>query len=66
MDLDTHSYSATTQIDLPKIWNLAFPYLESTPEIRKSADAVCSAFARATGVDGLLSLFPLNLVPEAR
>jgi len=34
MDLDTHS----TQIDLPKIWNLAFTYLESTPEIRKSAE----------------------------
>jgi len=153
MDLDTHS----TQIDLPKIWNLAFTYLESAPEIRKSAeetliqltqcvallllhpptplfqtlgggltslayapalgnvlrtlegliwccgaaercgeevkcagifwrcgeegrrdareegvsyregaDAVFSAFARAAGVDGLLSLFPLNLVSEAR
>lgn len=146
------------QIDLPKIWNLAFTYLESTPAIRKSAedtlvqltqcvpsflphppksllyaldgaltslayapalgntlrtlesliiafaapwsdavkksaaqtyfkdvvrkvgemrvkkgfqyregaDAVFSAFARAAGIDGLLNLFPLNLVPEDR
>ena len=158
MDLDTYSHSAATQIDLPKIWNLALTYLESTPEIRKSAeetliqltqcvavllphpptsllqtleggltslayapalgnvlrtleslimvfaapwsdavkkssaqeyfgdvvrkvgemrvkkgfqyregaDAVFSAFARAAGVDGLLSLLPLNLVPEER
>ena len=29
-------------------------------------DAVFSAFARAAGVDGLLSLLPLNLVPEER
>jgi ribosomal RNA-processing protein 12 len=158
MDLDTHSPSTVAQIDLPKIWDLAFTYLESTPEIRKSAedtliqltqcavpllphpptsllhtleasmtslayapalgnvlrileglvlvfaatwndaanksaaqayfrdvvskvgemrvkkgfqyregaDAVFSAFARAAGVDALLSLLPLNLVPEER
>ena len=158
MDLDTHSPSTTLQIDLPKIWNLTFTYLESTPAIRKSAedtliqltqcvppllphppksllhtleggltslayapalgntlrtlesfimafaapwsdevkksgaqayfrevvrkvsemrvkkefqyregaDAVFSAFARAAGVDGLLNLLPLNLIPEDR
>lgn len=158
MDLDTHSHSTAPQIDLPKIWNLAFIYLESTAEIRKSAedtliqltqcvvpllphpptsllhtlelgltslayapalgnilrtlegfvmvfaapwsdtvkksgartyfrdvvrkvgemrvekgfqyregaDAVFSAYARAAGVDGLLSLLPLNLVPDER
>jgi len=158
MDLDSHSLSSAPQIDLPKIWNLAFTYLESTPEIRKSAedaliqltqcvpplipqppkallhtlnggltslayapalgntlrilasfimafsaprsdavkkpgaqayfrdvvkkvgemrvkkefeyregaDAVFCAFARAAGVDGLLSVLPLNLVPEER
>jgi len=158
MDLDFHSPSAVSQIDLPKIWNLVFAYLESTPTIRKSAeealiqltqcvpplvlrlpksllhtldggltslayapalgnilrilasfimafvapwsdavkkssargyfrdvvrkvgemrvkkgfehregaDAVFCAFARAAGVDGLLSILPLNLVPEER
>lgn len=158
MDIDIHSPSTMPQIDLPKIWNLAFTYLESTPAIRKSAedtlvqltqcvpsflphppksllhaldgaltslayapalgntlrtlesliiafaapwsdavkksaaqtyfkdvvrkvgemrvkkgfqyregaDAVFSAFARAAGIDGLLNLFPLNLVPEDR
>jgi len=35
-------------------------------QYRKEADAVFSAFARAAGVDGLLSLLPLNLVPEER
>lgn len=158
MDLDSHSSSAAPHIDLPKIWNLAFTYLESTPTIRQSAeealiqltqcipplvpqapksllhtldsgltslayapalgntlrilasfimafaapwsdlvkksaahayfrdvvskvgdmrvkkgfehregaDAVFCAFARAAGVDGLLSVLPLNLVPEER
>jgi len=35
-------------------------------QYREGADAVFSAFARAAGVDGLLSLLPLNLVPEER
>ena|SRR5258708_5710070 len=35
-------------------------------EHRESADAVFSAFARAAGVDGLLSVLPLNLVSEDR
>jgi len=34
-------------------------------QYREGADAVFSAFARAAGVDGLLSLLPLDLVPEA-
>ena len=33
---------------------------------REGADAVSSAFARAAGVDGLLSALPLNLVLEER
>jgi len=35
-------------------------------QYREGADAVFSAFARAAGVDGLLSLLPLNSVPEER
>ncbi len=35
MDLDS---SAAPHVDLPKIWNLAFTYLELTPIIRKSAE----------------------------
>jgi ribosomal RNA-processing protein 12 len=35
-------------------------------EHREGADAVFCAFARAAGVDGLLSVLPLNLVPEER
>ena len=159
MDLDSRSPSAAPQIDLAKIWDLGFTYLESAPAIRKSAedalikltqcvpplvphvpksllrtldsggltslayapalantlrilasfimafavpwsdavkksgarayfgdvvrkvgemrvregfehregaDAVFCAFARAAGVDGLLSVLPLNLAPEER
>ena len=33
-------------------------------QYRKGADSIFSAFAQAAGVDGLLSLLPLNLVPE--
>jgi len=35
-------------------------------QYREGADTVFSAFAGAAGVDGLLSLLPLNLVPEER
>ena len=35
-------------------------------QYREGADAVFSAFARAAGVDGLLNLLPLNLIPEDR
>lgn len=35
-------------------------------EYREDSDAVFCAFARAAGVDGLLSVLPLNLVPEER
>jgi len=35
-------------------------------QYREEADAVFSAFTRAAGVDGLLGLLPLNLVPEER
>jgi hypothetical protein len=34
-------------------------------EHRKGVDAILCAFARAAGVDGLLTLLPLNVVPEA-
>jgi len=32
-------------------------------QYREDADAVFSAFAQAVGVNGLLSVLPLNLVP---
>jgi hypothetical protein len=38
MDLDSRSPPAVPHVDLPKIWNLAFTYLESTPATRKSPE----------------------------
>jgi len=35
-------------------------------QYREGVDAVFPAFVRAAGADGLLSLLPLNLVPEER
>ena len=40
MDLDSRSPSTASPIDLAKIWNLGFTYLELAPAVRKSAEEV--------------------------